>query len=321
MREICNVIERIAPCDAPVLLTGETGVGKEVIAEMIHEMSPRRNHRMICINTAALPRELIEAELFGSIKGAYTGAMFPRKGLFAAADKSTLFLDELSEMDIDMQTKLLRVLQDGFVRPVGGVESTPVNIRVIAACNQNAEDLIRDGRLREDLYYRISTIRFDIPPLRERFADILPMTEAFLAYYAAETKTACKTLSNEAKNAIQDYAWPGNIRQLRNEMQRLTIMAHEPVIQPSHLRIVVSKKSVNVTGLAAVERSAIVRALRHAGGNKLEATRLLGIGRQTLYNKISVYEIETNVYHLNGHIKRRKKKTPIDFEEEYEEQT
>ena len=186
MQEVVRTVERIAPSDVTVLITGESGTGKEVIADLIHALSPRSKGRIIKINCAALPRELIESELFGSVKGAFTGAHTDREGLFRQAEGGTLFLDEISEMPIDTQSKLLRVLQDQEVRPVGGKTSYKTNCRIIAATNRKPEEAIKDGKLREDLFYRISAISVHLPPLRERREDIMPLANAFLKRFAAQ---------------------------------------------------------------------------------------------------------------------------------------
>ncbi|MDW8311006.1 MAG: sigma-54 dependent transcriptional regulator, partial [Verrucomicrobiales bacterium] len=300
MQEVVRTVERIAPSDVTVLITGESGTGKEIIADLLHAMSHRRSGRIIKINCAALPRELIESELFGAVKGAYTGAHTDREGLFRQAEGGTLFLDEISEMPVDTQSKLLRVLQDQEVRPVGGKTSYKTNCRVIAATNRKPEDAIKEGKLREDLYYRISTISVHLPPLRERREDIMPLANAFLKRFAAQAKRPITGFTPAAIERLMAFDWPGNVRQLQNEVQRAVLLCEGPLVDAADLSITAVKvpgattegQDTNFTLLEAVERNAIIQMLKETGGNKLEAARRLGIGRQTLYNKIKAYAIE-----------------------------
>ena len=224
MQEVVRTVERIAPSDVAVLITGESGTGKEVIADLIHALSPRSKNKIIKINCAALPRELIESELFGSVKGAFTGAHRDREGLFRQAEGGTLLLDEISEMPIDTQSKLLRVLQDQEVRPVGGKVSYKTNCRVIASTNRKPEEAIKDGKLREDLYYRISAISVHLPPLRERREDIMPLANAFLKRFAAQANHVISGFTPAAIERLTGFDWPGNVRQLQNEVQRAVLL-------------------------------------------------------------------------------------------------
>ena len=299
MQNVVRTIERIAPSDVTILITGESGTGKEVIADLIHALSPRSKNRIVKVNCAALPRELIESELFGSVKGAFTGANSDRDGLFRQAEGGTLFLDEISEMPIDTQSKLLRVLQDQKVRPVGGKTDYQTNCRIIAATNRKPEEAIKDGKLREDLFYRISTISVYLPPLRERREDILPLANAFLKRFAAQANRTLRSFTPAAADRLAAFDWPGNIRQLQNEIQRAVLLCEGPDVDASDLsvseiRMVPSEgHDTNFTLLEGVERNAIIQMLRETGGNKLETAKKLGIGRQTLYNKIKAYGIET----------------------------
>jgi transcriptional regulator with PAS, ATPase and Fis domain len=292
-------VERIAPSDVTVLITGESGTGKEVIADLVHNLSPRSKNKIVKVNCAALPRELIESELFGSVKGAFTGAHSDRDGLFRQAEGGTLFLDEISEMPIDTQSKLLRVLQDQKVRPVGGKTDYQTNCRIIAATNRKPEDAIKDGKLREDLFYRISAISVHLPPLRERREDIMPLAVAFLKRFAAQANRTLRGFTPAAGDRLAAFEWPGNIRQLQNEIQRAVLLCEGPDVDAadlsvSDIRIVPSEgHDTNFTLLEGVERNAIIQMLRETGGNKLETAKKLGIGRQTLYNKIKAYGIET----------------------------
>ena len=299
MQNVVRTIERIAPSDVTILITGESGTGKEVIADLIHSLSPRSKNRIVKVNCAALPRELIESELFGSVKGAFTGAHTDRDGLFRQAEGGTLLLDEISEMPIDTQSKLLRVLQDQKVRPVGGKADYQTNCRIIAATNRKPEDAIKDGKLREDLFYRISAISVHLPPLRERREDILPLANAFLKRFAAQANRTLRGFTLQAADRLMSFEWPGNIRQLQNEIQRAVLLCEGPDVDASDLsvseiRMVPSEgHDTAFTLLEGVERNAIIQMLRETSGNKLETAKRLGIGRQTLYNKIKAYGIET----------------------------
>ena len=299
MQNVVRTIERIAPSDVTILITGESGTGKEVIADLIHSLSPRSKNRIVKVNCAALPRELIESELFGSVKGAFTGANADRDGLFRQAEGGTLFLDEISEMPVDTQSKLLRVLQDQKVRPVGGKTDYQTNCRIIAATNRKPEDAIKDGKLREDLFYRISAISVYLPPLRERREDILPLANAFLKRFAAQANRTLRSFTPQAADRLGSFDWPGNIRQLQNEIQRAVLLCEGPDVDAadlsvSEIRMVPSEgHDTSFTLLEGVERNAIIQMLRETAGNKLETAKKLGIGRQTLYNKIKAYGIET----------------------------
>ena len=295
MKEIVRTIERVAPSDVSLLITGESGTGKEVIADLVHNLSPRNKGPLIKINCAALPRELIESELFGSVKGAFTGANVDREGLFHQAEGGTLLLDEISEMPIDTQSKLLRVLQEKEVRPVGGRISYKTDCRIIAATNRQTEEAIRLGKLREDLYYRISAISVHLPPLRERREDILPLATAFLKRFDAQAARNISGFTSEASEALRSFDWPGNVRQLQNEIQRAVLMSEGNMIDERDLSIAAAASATATPDLSlmeAMERNAILQMLKDTGGNKLETAKRLGIGRQTLYNKIKTYGIE-----------------------------
>jgi DNA-binding NtrC family response regulator len=297
MKEMVRTVQRVAPSDVPILITGESGTGKEVTADLIHAMSNRAKNRIIKINCAALPRELIESELFGSVKGAYTGAHTDREGLFRQAEGGTLFLDEISEMPIDTQSKLLRVLQDQKVRPVGGKIDYQTNCRIVAATNRDPQQAIKDGKMREDLFYRISAITIPLPALRERRDDIMPLANAFLKRFASQANRPITGFSPAAVERLTSFDWPGNIRQLQNEVQRCVLLCEGKTVEASDLSVTTVKtapdgQDTNFTLLEGVERNAIAQMLKETGGNKLEAAKRLGIGRQTLYNKIKAYGIE-----------------------------
>ena len=298
LQSVVRTIERVAPTDVTLLITGDSGSGKEVIADLIHSLSLRAKNRIIKINCAALPRELIESELFGSKKGAFTGANTDRQGLFRQAEGGTLFLDEISEMPIDTQSKLLRVLQDQEVRPVGDTTSYKINCRIIAATNRKPEEAIRDGKMREDLFYRISTISVYLPPLRERRDDIMPLANAFLKRFAAQANRTLRGFTQQAVERLTSFEWPGNVRQLQNEIQRAVLLSEGPEVNVTDLSISDIKfvptegHDTSFTLLEGVERNAIIQMLKETGGNKLETAKRLGIGRQTLYNKIKAYGID-----------------------------
>jgi len=296
MKSVMKTVERVAPSDVSVLITGESGTGKEVVADMIHTLSKRDKGPFIKINCAALPRELIESELFGSVKGSFTGATEDRKGLFRQAEGGTLLLDELSEMPIDTQSKLLRVLQEKEVRPVGGRTSFKTDCRIIASTNRNTDQAIKEGKLREDLFYRISAVTVQLAPLRERRDDVLPLARAFLNRFAAQADRVISDFSGEAVERLRKYDWPGNVRQLQNEIQRTVLMCEGQVVQAGDLSIghetpALDAGGQNLTLMEAMERNKIIEVLRETGGNKQETARRLGIGRQTLYNKIKNYQI------------------------------
>ena len=303
MQNVVRTVERIAPSDVTILITGESGTGKEVIADLIHALSPRSKNRIIKVNCAALPRELIESELFGSVKGAFTGANTDRDGLFRQAEGGTLFLDEISEMPVDTQSKLLRVLQDQEVRPVGGKTDYQTNCRIIAATNRKPEEAIKDGKLREDLFYRISAISVYLPPLRERREDIMPLANAFLKRFAAQANRTLREFhpgggrpAGRVRLAGQHPPAPE-----RNPARRPAVRRRRkwtPATFPSaniHGRFRPKAHDTNFTLLEGVERNAIIQMLRETGGNKLETAKKLGIGRQTLYNKIKAYGFDFEI--------------------------
>jgi DNA-binding NtrC family response regulator len=235
MHEILQMVERVAPTDATVLIQGESGTGKELIARAIHQNSPRKDEAFVPINCGALPENLLESELFGHVKGAFTGAHQNKKGLFEEADGGTLFLDEIGEMTAPTQVKLLRVLQDGEVRRVGGNTGVKTDVRVIAATNQNLHNNIRDGGFREDLYYRLQVIVLNLPPLRERREEIMPIAGHYLKIYAQKFRKPIDGFSKAAEAALCEYSWPGNIRELINAVERSVILCRGDQVQPDDL--------------------------------------------------------------------------------------
>jgi hypothetical protein len=298
MQSVVRTVERVAPSDVSILITGESGTGKEVISDLIHAMSTRSKGKIIKINCAALPRELIESELFGSVRGAFTGALSDREGLFRQAEGGTLFLDEISEMPIDTQSKLLRVLQDQEVRPVGSKVSFKTNCRLVAATNRQPEEAIKDGKMREDLYYRISAISVHLPPLRERRDDIMPLANVFLKRFVAQANRPIRGFTPAAIERLTSFEWPGNVRQLQNQIQRAVLLCEGNEIDAADFSIASVRneagdaQDTNFTLLEGVERNAISQMLKETGGNKVETAKRLGIGRQTLYNKIKAYGLE-----------------------------
>lgn len=227
MHDLYNRIHKVAPTAATVLIHGETGTGKELVARALHEESTRRNHLMISVNCAAIPETLIESELFGHEKGAFTGAATTREGLVAAADEGTLFLDEIGELPLEAQARLLRVLQEGEVRPLGSVESRKVDVRLIAATHRDLRKLAKEGKFREDLYFRINVVQLELPPLRERGKDIIVLAESLLQRYCTQFNKPQLTLTPEAIQAVTTYTWPGNVRELENAMQRAVILCED----------------------------------------------------------------------------------------------
>jgi DNA-binding NtrC family response regulator len=301
MQLVVRTVERMAPADATILITGESGTGKEVIADLIHALSPRSKNKIIKINCAALPEQLIESELFGHRKGAFTGAHTDRIGLFREAEGGTLFLDEISEMPLNTQSKLLRVLQEQTARAVGDTVSYKTNCRIIAATNRKPEEAIKDSKLREDLFYRISALSVYLPPLRERRDDILPLANSFLKKFSAQANRDLRGFSAAAIERLTSFDWPGNIRQLQNEVQRAVLLSEGDEVALSDLSVsatrsasgAVEESDSGFTLLESVEKNTIIQTLKEANGNKLETAKRLGIGRQTLYNKIKAYGIET----------------------------
>lgn len=294
MQAVLRLIERVAPSDASLLVTGESGTGKEVVADLIHALSPRAHRPLVKVNCAALPRELIESELFGAVKGAYTGAHADREGLFREAEGGTLFLDEIGEMPLEIQAKLLRVLQDKEVRPVGGRRGYQVDCRIVAATNRALPDAIKEGRLREDLYYRIGAVRLALPPLRERVEDLEPMAQAFLRRFSAQAGRQVTGFTPRALEAIRTHSWPGNVRQLENEIQRAVLLCEGEQVTETDLSIplmapIAPAGDIPLSPLELVERETIARVLAETRGNKLAAAKRLRIGRQTLYNKMRRY--------------------------------
>jgi DNA-binding NtrC family response regulator len=284
---------RIAPAGTNVLLLGETGTGKEVFANAIHAHSKRSNKAIVAINCSAFAKELLEGELFGHKAGAFTGANKDKKGLVELADEGTLFLDEIGEMNIDLQAKLLRVIENGEFIKLGDVKTTKVNVRIIAATHRNLGKMVEDGLFREDLYYRLNVFTISLPALREHTEDIPALASHFLVYYAAKENRPVLHIQKEAMQLLQRHTWKGNIRELRNVLERATIMAEGDTILPENLPFDIQKqdKGSSSLTLASVEKDHIQKVLRYTNGNKTKTAVLLGIGLTTLYRKMEEYGI------------------------------
>lgn len=305
MAELYQVMAKVVDSDVSVLITGESGTGKEMVATALHVNGSRSAKAFVVQNCAAFNENLLESELFGHVKGAFTGAMRDKQGLFEVADGGTFFLDELGEMSPALQVKLLRVLQDGTFMPVGGTKMKQVNVRIIAATNRNLEEMVKKGTFREDLYYRLNVVNLILPALRERSGDIPLLVESFLTKLAHKSNRARKAIAKDAVFALESYAWPGNIRQLENELQRAHVMSgNEDIITRSCLSPSILNVSEAGEGLAverdgrlkealeALEREMIIAALERSKGNKSEAARQLGVSRSNLIAKAQSFGMD-----------------------------
>ena len=292
MLEVLRLVDRAGASEKPILIQGESGTGKELVAWALHERSARAARPMVVINCAALPETLLESELFGHEKGAFTGAAAAKQGLFEVADGGTLFIDEIGEMPVSVQVKLLRVLEDGSLRRVGSIRERQVHVRLLAATNRNLERQVEFGRFREDLYYRINVMSLELPPLREREGDIPLLVDHYLG--------DGWTLEDRALELLKAYHWPGNVRQLINVIERAKILSDDRVVRPADLPRQVLKSSGRVRPLvsqgtdelAVLQRSKIVEVLRREEGNKTRAARILGIERRKLYRLLEKYDIQ-----------------------------
>jgi DNA-binding NtrC family response regulator len=292
MRDVEELIGRVAPSEANVLLTGESGVGKEVYANEIHHQSNRKAGPMVKLNCGAFPANMIEAELFGYAKGAFTGAVGAFPGMLAEANGGSLFLDEITEMPVELQTRFLRVLQEREFRPLGTTKNVPANFRLIAACNTPPAVAVRDGRLRNDLYFRLKTFEIEIPPLRDRREDLPKLADTFLCRFANQLGKELPQFSREALELMLDYAWPGNVRELQNAIEHALVLSDGREISakslPKEIRLPELSFLANhiPQTLEEVERHALIDAVRQANGNKKRAAEILGIHRPTLYAKL-----------------------------------
>jgi len=297
MRKIYQVVEQAAPTSASVLITGHSGTGKELVAQTIHQLSPRAAFPFVAINCAAIPETLLESEIFGHEKGAFTGAAERRQGCFELADRGTLFLDEIGEMTPATQVKLLRVLQERTFRRLGGRTEQAVDVRVIAATNIDPAEAVQKGKLREDLYYRLNVFAMHLPPLRERKDDLGLLIQAFISEFNQRNQKSIAGADQAAMRTLQQYNWPGNVRELRNVIERATILASGPFIEPKHLPPVVTNEPAPASqpqvalapGITVeeAERRLIMMTLEHTRDNKTRAAEILGISLKTLHNKLN----------------------------------
>ena len=296
-RDLCAAIDAMGPTSAPVFIVGESGVGKELVARALHAQSPRAETPFVAVNAAAIPDGMTESLLLGHVRGAFTGAVDNRKGLFEQASGGTLFLDEIAEMQPGLQAKLLRVLEDGRVRPMGAATEVQTDVRLVAATNREPEAAIREGFLREDLYHRLNVLRIDVAPLRERLEDIDPLAQHFLAYFNARYDTDISGISEEARLRLHRYRWPGNVRELRNAMERACILTKGGVLD-AHLLPHTTLPAPSAAGgivippgvtLADAERILILETLREVQDNKAEAARRLGLDVKTIRNRLKAF--------------------------------
>jgi DNA-binding NtrC family response regulator len=298
MRKIYQMVEQAAPTGASVLVSGESGTGKELVAQTVHQLSPRASQPFVPLNCAAIPDTLLESELFGHEKGAFTGAITRRQGAFELANRGTLFLDEIAEMTPATQAKLLRVLQERTFRPLGGQREQSVDIRVVAATNVDPPEAVRQGKLREDLFYRLNVFAIRLPPLRERKDDIPLLIQAFLREFNTRNGRAVAGLSDNAMHILMQYSWPGNVRELRNVIERATIVAKGDVIEAGDLPTLAAVSASAPAGSGGpmltagttvdeAEQQLIELTLAHTGGNKTRAAEMLGISLKTLHNKLN----------------------------------
>jgi transcriptional regulator with PAS, ATPase and Fis domain len=301
VKQIYSKIDIIARSNVSVIITGESGTGKEVIARLIHKKSIRKNKPFIVLNCGALPRDLVESELFGHEKGSFTGAINKKKGSFEQADQGTVFLDEVAEMPLEIQVKLLRAVEQQSFRRVGGNAEVKVDVRIVSATNKVFPDAIKKGEFRKDLYYRLGVVEINIPPLRERMEDILLLSDYYLSYFSHMYKCEEKKLTESSKSLLCGYNWPGNVRELKNIMERLIILCPKNEITPDFLPTKISEsKPIPFnddhmiipfgTSLEEVEKTVIYRTLESVENNKTKAAKLLGFSRQTLHNKLEKFK-------------------------------
>lgn len=296
-----NLAKKVAPTDTTVLLTGETGTGKEVFAAAIHQSSPRKHQNFVAINCSAFSHDLLESEMFGHIAGSFTGATKDKKGLFEEANGGTIFLDEVGEMALDLQAKLLRVIENGEFLKVGENKPTKVDVRIIAATNRDLPKEIESGHFRQDLFYRLSVFQIQLPALRERVTDIEPLAKHFLNFFALKTNKKIKTLSDEFVQLLKLHTWPGNIRELKNVLERSVILETETILTTDCLPMEIQQlKTADASGespvlsafsLASAEKIHIQKVLNYTNHNKTETAKLLNIALTTLYRKLEEYKI------------------------------
>ena len=303
MQEVFSIVRHTSDLAANVLILGESGTGKELVARAIHHNSWRADGPFIALNCAAVPETLLESELFGYLRGTFTDARKDRRGLFQEASGGILFLDEISEIPINLQAKLLRVIEDKEIRPLGANQSEKVDTRIVSACNLDLEHLVEQGRFRQDLYYRLNVIRIELPPLRERSEDIPLLAEHFLHKFALQSKREINSIDQEALTALMNYRWPGNVRELEHTIERAVLLGKDTSIGLKDLPMQSQVSNGSPVPLAAavangytlkdLEREYILRVIESTYGNKAEAARILGVDRTTLYRKLEEYKVKT----------------------------
>ena len=303
MQRVYKIMQKVSQHEYPVLILGESGTGKELVAKSIHFSGPRKNRPFAPVDCSALVPTLIESELFGYVKGAFTGAQHGKQGLLEAAQGGTLFLDEIGDIPVDLQAKLLRALQEREVKPVGSTERRRIDVRIIAATHRDLESAIKSGTFRQDLYFRLNVVQVKLPPLRERKSDIPLLVTSFLDKFS-DPQQPPRTISEDAMRQLIGYDWPGNVRELENAIERAVALGSGPIVQvadlPSNLQYPTTERVPDkneLLPLEELERRAILRTLRETGGDKLAAARILGIGKTTLYRKLKQYHLEAESQH------------------------
>jgi len=289
MRALAESIQTVGPTEATVLITGESGTGKELVARAIHDASPRRFNPMVAIHCGALTDTLLESELFGHERGAFTGAQYRKKGKFEIAENGTVFLDEIGDISLKTQTDLLRVLQEREITRVGGTRPLKVDFRCIAATNKSLDEAIEEGSFRPDLFYRLNVFRIEVPSLRQRSEDIPLLADHFVRKFSEAMNKKVERVSPEAINLLQSYTWPGNVRELENAVERAMVVGSAPELRPADFSLKLTHEAAADRSLSEVEREHIIRVLEEAGGNKTKAAGILGIDRVTLHNKLKKY--------------------------------
>jgi transcriptional regulator with PAS, ATPase and Fis domain len=311
MLELVQLAKTVAPSRATILIQGESGTGKEVMAQLIHQESSRAQKPFIAINCAAIPENLLESELFGYERGAFTGAVQSKSGKFELAQGGTLLLDEISEMDIRLQAKLLRVIQEGEVDRIGGRKPVSVDVRIVATTNRNLAECVRSGSFREDLFYRLNVVTLTLPPLKDRLGDVGLLAQSMIEEFSLKNGKARPVLSDEAKSLLEQYGWPGNVRELENVIERAVLTASEGVIRRAHISLTKSDRDLTPVLLQAqsasgasrapwvpgntlgdIEKAVILEALQFHSGNRTHTARALGISIRTLRNKLAEYRQE-----------------------------
>jgi len=298
MQRVYKMVQKVSLHEYPVLILGESGTGKELVAKSVHFSGPRKDRPFVPVDCSSLVPTLIESELFGYVKGAFTGALHGKQGLLEAANGGTLFLDEIGDMPVDLQAKLLRALQEREVKPVGATERRRIDVRIIAATNRDLDSAIKAGAFRQDLYFRLNVVQVKLPPLRERKSDIPLLVMSFLEKFSVSQQTS-RNISEDAMRQLLAYDWPGNVRELENAIERAVALGSGPIVHvadlPSNLQYPTTERvpeKNELLPLEELERRAILRTLREMAGDKLAAARILGIGKTTLYRKLKQYHLE-----------------------------